>query len=174
MQDEACVMLTELPHLSVFMDLWAKEDRDTIYRRLQYIMHALSKSSPDIGVTAITIDRGKKAEAINDETVVMPNLFASLKCRIAHRGPLELGLNRAQMLLVYLVWCDDQLEVLRRPIEIGKEYLFILGPSASSHKDPPFETGSLRDVFSLFSNLKNSIEACIPRDTNLLHTELMQ
>ena len=78
------------------------------------------------------------------------------------------------MLLMYLVWCNDQLEVLRCPIEIGKQYLFIFWPSAPSHKDSPFETGSLRDVFSLFSNLKDSIKACIPRDTNLLHSELMQ
>ena len=88
-------MLTERPHLSVFMDLWTKEDRDTIDCCLQCIMHALSKASPDIGVPTIAIDRGKKAEAINDETVVMPNLFVSLKRRIAHRGTLELGLNRA-------------------------------------------------------------------------------
>jgi len=95
MQNETSTMLAELPHLSVFVYLWTKEDRDAIDCCLQCIMHALTKASPYISITTIAINRGKKTEAINDETVIVLNPLTSLKSGVANRRALELGLNRA-------------------------------------------------------------------------------
>ena len=67
MQDEARLTAHQLTHLTVFVDLWAEEDGDTIYRSLERIVHALAETTAYISPRAIAVDRGEQAEAVDDD-----------------------------------------------------------------------------------------------------------
>ena len=75
------------------------------------------------------------------------------------------------MLLMDLMWSDDERETFVCPIEVRQEDRFILGPSTPSHEDLSWEARCLGNNLSSLSDGLHTVKARItddlyPRDTS--------
>lgn len=146
------------------------EDRDAVDCSLRYVVNAHAESAAHISDVRIAIDTGEQTEAVDDQAIrILDVCIAILNFRIAERRAMQLVLYLAEMLFVYDVRSQNELQV-RMVVEIRDYQVFIRSPTAAGDEGHILTSELLNQgqVFCLLANIQDTVETGVAHDGHVV------
>ena len=133
-------------------------------------MNAHTESAAHISDVRIAINAGEQTEAVDDQAIrILDICIAILNFRIAERRAVQLVLYLAEMLFIYNVRSQNELQI-RMVVEIRDYQVFIRSPTAAGDEGHILTSELLNQgqVFRLLANIQNTVETGVAHDGHVV------